>query len=836
MSLGSQLQSAFEMGERNQRTLALVKNWCAHARLERYGGGGLAEAMSGNPIGLMGMGCDHAPAGGFYGPDLAAAALDFHDRNCASCKYRVPVGLPNLTALLNDRAAAQQDAAQREAIADAAARAAHAARQASRDKLRTGLGAVSATIVDQLSALDEAWDRQTAETLVATAKLAPEAFTPPIIDYLFSLVEGAELWAPDVVLGVLLELSADPARLARVSSRVLAKGSGETAARAMMATLDHVGPHAVEAVLPALIELAEPLDLPFPIDEERRLPEALLALHQKHPAMVEDRLASWLVQPGIDAISLGARGAEAIAANDPAAGRRMARRAISAMVRGKAFEEAHGVGGQAALALRNTIARAYEADPEGVEALMQSYLVGGPPTGQGRLFTVYREILDRSFDAVPVEPTRAHEVAFRRLLHAATESHPEEIDREIQSLFRVSPRDLVRLATQNIDALLGAALVLDDRVKRLEAESEAPGPLLSRLERNQRRDGARQLQQNLVSWAAHGAADDLQAIRQFLLLLDGLPEDRVRLRAVMIGRFKTLATSPETFAEVLPPLYGAMVGASTLVRGAAAKVVGELPRRLLDDAPGLLLEAFVALLNDPYQWVLSRTVDALARITLPKPYHARARARLAQVVPAYATTRDQTDFLVDSIQLLAHRYLTDEERAGGPGAWIIQTLVGHPPQAFAKELPSLGRDLRPVPAFGELVLAALQSDETMELHGDDMIRALRDLTPAAIAHVRDGLIAVGKAAPAVEVEFRLNPLLVEVFSAAGDWAAAEIVANAAVEKLGDTRRELTQKLAAKLVLAATAFERALAEGRSEEAERIGSDWRKLRADLKAALA
>jgi hypothetical protein len=379
-------------------------------------------------------------------------------------------------------------------------------------------------------------------------------------------------------------------------------------------------------------------------------------------------------------------------------------------------------------------------------------------------------------------------------------------------------------------------LVLDDRVKRLDAESEAPGPLLSRLERNRRRDGAHQLQKNLVTWAAHGAAGDLQAIRQFLLLLDGLPEDRDRLRAVMVGRFKTLATSPETFAEVLPPLYGAMVGASTLVRGAAAKVVGELPRRLLSDAPSLLLEAFVALLNDPYQLVLSNTVNALERLTLPEPHHAEVRGRLMQVVSAYAQTRDRADFLIDCTSLFVHRYLTGAERAGRAGAWIVQTLASHPSRSFAKELPSLGRDLGAVPAFGQLVLAALQDSETMDLHGDDVVRALRDLGPAAIAHIRNPLVEVGKAAPAVEVEFRLGPLLVEVFSAVGDWTAAQAIADAAVEKIGDTRRELTQKLAAKLVQAATAFERALAEGRSEDAEHIGGEWRALRADLQAALA
>ncbi len=705
-----------------------------------------------------------------------------------------------------------------------------------RDALRVGLDPVAATVVDQVSSLDAQWDSQTAEALVATATLAPETFVPAIVEYLFALLEGPHAWAADIALRILVQLGADPARLARCALKVLSQDlAGETAARAMMATLDHVPPDAVEAALPQLIELADPLDLPFPVGEDRHRPEGLLALHRRHSSAVERSLESLLVQTAFEPLSLGARGAMVIANHDAAAARRLARATVSALTRSKVLDETYGATGQAVNALREAVAQAYRVDPQGVEDLMQNFRVGAYPKGQGRLFTVYREILDRSFDGAPIEPTESQKAAFRRVLRAVTETQPNEVEHEIYSVFQGSPRDLIQLAKQHVDELLGAALVLDDRLNALDAEVKSPSPdVLAGLEHMNRRGSLHELQKNLVNWSAEGAAGDVAATRQYLLLLDNLPEDRERLRAVLVGRLKKLAVSPDTFALVLPPLYGAMVGASTLVRAAAVKVVGALPLRLVDDAPGLLIEALVALLYDPYQLVVTNTVDALKRLTLPEPYRAQVRNRLVELIGAYAEARNQTEFLLSCVELLVHDHLTDAEKTGRAGGYIIDVLARHPSRDLARSLPSLGRVLGEVRAFGRLVLGAVQDPQTMQLRGEDVVRALRDLSPDAVAEIREGLVAVGQAAPAIDVDVRLGPRLIEVFSAVGDWAAAQAIADAAVDKVGDTRREQTRKLAVKLVQAATAFERAVAEGRPEEADRLGQDWLALRAKLQAA--
>ena len=116
-------QKAIAIGEANQRTGELLRNWCGHLRIEKLGWGGLVEQMTGLPIGPRSLACSHATAGGFGGADLTFIALDFHDRNCAGCGHRKPVGYPNLSSLIHERDVAQtaNDAAIAREVSAAAA-------------------------------------------------------------------------------------------------------------------------------------------------------------------------------------------------------------------------------------------------------------------------------------------------------------------------------------------------------------------------------------------------------------------------------------------------------------------------------------------------------------------------------------------------------------------------------------------------------------------------------------------------------------------------------------------------------------------------------------------
>ncbi|UZE49288.1 hypothetical protein [Rhodopseudomonas sp. P2A-2r] len=97
------IKEAMESGENNLRTMKLIHNWCAHAKIVKHGGVGLVEQQTGLPIGHHLIECPHAPAGGMAAFDLADTAIDFYDRNCHDCMFRKPLGMPNITILIAER-------------------------------------------------------------------------------------------------------------------------------------------------------------------------------------------------------------------------------------------------------------------------------------------------------------------------------------------------------------------------------------------------------------------------------------------------------------------------------------------------------------------------------------------------------------------------------------------------------------------------------------------------------------------------------------------------------------------------------------------------------------
>ena len=72
-----------------------------------------------------------------------------------------------------------------------------------------------ANVIDQIEELDDDRDSADANRLVETAKLAPEVFTAPVVEYAFELLEAGESWFDNAGLRLLKALNADKARLTR---------------------------------------------------------------------------------------------------------------------------------------------------------------------------------------------------------------------------------------------------------------------------------------------------------------------------------------------------------------------------------------------------------------------------------------------------------------------------------------------------------------------------------------------------------------------------------------------------------------------------------------------
>jgi hypothetical protein len=828
------IQRAIQGGQRNADGFTLVKNWCAHVRIERFGGVGIVEQATGLPIGHHGLACDHAPAGGMMCSDIRDAALDFYDRNCRDCTKRRAVGIPNLGSWVAERDA---EAAKRQAAEDAEAReiaARLAGRQVGRAALRAGLPPAAADVVDQIEELDLQRTPELTARLAETARLAPEAFPLAVIEHVFGQLEAQEHWFDEAGLRVLAALSADPRRLARCAMVCLQHWSAmRTAASVLLARLPVADETLISAVLPAVIRMASPGREPFRSEQTPRI-AALVRLNAAFPRQVAAALDA-LLDMGPPNVSLAACAVEVLARRDPAVAVRFVRALISKLVRATWLPDPDDYGRDdnesVARDLGEAIVAAFLRDPDAVDALLQSFRAGASDAGEVGIFSVYSRVLHAGRFRKARAVIAADRLAFRRLLWEAPKTTSDKVLREIQGVINERPYDLVELARDEIDALLGAAILMDARVVAFDAEPmPTSATMLDVMERNNRRGTLTSLRSSFVIWAAAGAAADGKPA-SYLEVLKGLPEDRDEFAACMIENSVALMDTAAGLNAVLPSLYSALVGMSVARRGSAASAVGEMPSRQRENAPDLLFEAFVTTLTDPYIYVHRSAVIALSRLRLPATLDARVRNGLLRVLLAHKKDPHREDIVLQCIEILARRYLTAEERTGPAGGFLVTLLAKMPAWRVSNDIGLFARQLAHARGLVDFLVAHLLDPETSEYGEERVLEALAGL-PVEVIYGHRGKLSEIPVGADRGARYRVLDVA-QILARSRAWAEAELLIAAAVDAIPDTVREAPQRLMFELAHAAAAFEHALAKGEYDGAATLATRWREVNAAKEA---
>lgn len=837
MSADPRFQEAIDAGERNAAGFIRVKNWCAHVRIERRGGIGMVEQMTGLPIGAHGLACDHAPAGGPASWDIRDAALDFHNRYCRGCTLRQPVSIPNILEWVTeqDAAVAKQRAAEAETARQAAD--ALARRQAERDTLRAGLVPVAADVIDQIAELDAQRSAVLADTLVQTAKLAPHAFPPPVIEHVFRLLEADEYWFADAGLRVLDALDADTGRLARCAMMCLERPSSVWTAASVLFPRMHLGDETlIPGVLPAIIRMASP---PGGFGPPRPPKIAMLVrIHEVFPEQVVAAIDALLDgQPGD--VSLAACAVKVLARRQPAVAARFARDLIAKLVRSSWLPDPDNPGHDPHTSigreLEDAVVAAFQCDPNAVDSLLEKFRPGASPLGETRIFSVYSRVLHtqrfaawrRQDRADPQKCGDAQRLAFRRLLWEAPKTKNRRVLRVIQRVIRGDPDELLDLVKDEVTNLLGAAIQMDDRISRFDTdEVPANANPVQALDWSNRRSTLDGLRSSFVSWAARAAAaaDDSAS---YLHVLQNLPEDKEELAGSMIEKSVVLMETATGLNAVLPTLYTALVGMSVARRGAAAHAIGKIPYRQRENIPELLFEAFVTTLSDREAYVYRSALLALDDIRLPTTFDLRICEALTGIMQAYARRVDGDAIALACIELFATRYLQPEELAGDEGSYLVRLLELMSPVLASRHFRHIARKLSSAPGFIDLLLSYLRADEAREFLEEDVLEVLAELPTDLVHAYRQELSAI----PVTEEPDTQRRALhvVEILTRARAWAEAEQLSATALAAIPDTVREAPRRRLFELANIAAAFEHALAVGDHARAKAQSTRWREVRA-------
>jgi hypothetical protein len=337
------------------------------------------------------------------------------------------------------------------------------------------------------------------------------------------------------------------------------------------------------------------------------------------------------------------------------------------------------------------------------------------------------------------------------------------------------------------------------------------------------------LRKRFVGWAAAGAAANGQPA-SYLKVLQGLPEDRDEFAACMIENLVALMDAAAGLNAVLPSLYSALVGTSVSRRGSAARAVGEMPRRQRENAPDLLLEAFVTTLSDPYVYVHRSAVTALRCMRLPATFDARIREYLWTILLAHEKDPHRQDIVLDCIKLLAGRYLTAEERARSEGAFLVRLLARMPSWQVSRDVDLFAGQLAHARGLVDFLVAHLLDPKTTDYGEDRVLKALAGL-PVDVIYVHRRRLAEIPVGSDRGARFRVLDVI-EILTRSGAWAEAEQMAAAAVAAIPDTVREASQRLMFELAHAGAAFEHALAKGEYDRAAQFATRWREASATLK----
>lgn len=830
MSSDRDIQKAIEAGEKNRRTTELIHNWCRHAKVEKCGGTGLIEMQTGLPIGHHAMVCPHAPASGMATWDLADAALDFFDRNCVDCKHRVPVRLPNLSELLGRRDRAQAEQKQIRDFQEAQRIAALFSRQEIRRALREKLPSSSHTIIEQLEELDGGRHEDQRTKLVETARLAPEIFTPEIIEHYFQLLEARESWFRAAGLETLFLLKAEPVRLAQCALIAIRDfDATEIAGRIVLEQIVHIDSSLIAGAFPSLSLLAAPPHFPFTGTQRVATTEPLLALYRHYPNAVKAAIQANFDSKNFSAIERAAKAILAIEQQGIFTATSFSRTVIAILARPELLinlDEHHSHHDETDLFhdLQNVLKSSLRAAPQPTDELAASFLATADSETTVRILSAYESLFHADGWREDIEEVEAHSVALRRLVNTATSTTTLDDLWRLLGMFRSgAPKGLENLIRKEASYLLGAAILLENQRAKLADERTQAKDMLAYWEAENQYGFLIQFQKGLVSWVADAAIDSPQTAKVYLGTLSGIPEGSHHLRGVMVTALSHLMNTVEGLSLALPSLYSALVGASQLERAAAIKALKELNSARRNDLPELLFEIFLTTLYDPYRIVHQSAVHTLERFSFPDNFKLALKLAVRNLIIAYSHGEDGDEFLAECISLYGSRYADKEELEGDVGALLVSQLSRMKPEIVMRShFDWYVKELKHSPGIGALAVKLLRASSS-DYEIEPVFRVFRDLPPATVYAERKGLEGV-----AME---RLDDVdcigsMIELLTRSGALIEAEHIAKAVVESIPDTTREYQRRLSAQLLHIATKLESAIAGIRQDETvEQLSQQWR-----------
>lgn len=827
MSEDNHIESVIGAGERNLATLELIRNWCKHAGIEKFGGTGIIEAQTGLPIGHHSMTCDHAAAHGIASWDLGDAALDFYDRNCATCQMRSPRGLPNLIQLVEKRDRLSTEALRRRNAHEAEVALKSEKRRSSRAKLRKILHPRSLNIIDQLDELDQGKNENSSLQLIETARLAPEIFDEEIIAFFFELLEANESWFTRTGLRVVSSLNVDLHRTVKIAADVIARYEEmDVAAEILMRAPQLLDAHKVQNIFVATMHLARRSRDIFDSPCREDNPKLLVTLYEHHGSEIRLCIKKCLESSEPDSVRIAACAITILTDQDPTIAVDFARHIIAKLARAEALIDFHknqSKQNRESLysELKKTVAAALEVDPEKTDIIAAQFMRMSTAKAQARILGPYMKLLEARYGQ-RTEENMSHGVALKRLVIILTSCPAAEIFEISSSIFRRSaPEGLEGLVRRELPSLLGAAALLEPQRNKVLEEYESADDFLLKLEKNNSYSALVRTQEGLIDWCAVAAAEDPSSTKAYIDVLGALHEDFVQLRAIMTTSLSGLMGTSEGMNAALPQLYSSLMGQSQILRAAALKALQKIPSLKLKDLPDLIYETLITSLSDPYVIVHKEAVRVVGRVKPADEFKVVINSRVKNIILVYSKSKNDDDFLIKTMCMYISIFSTDEEMAGDWGGFLVQQMKRMDTDLVSRNIGWIEKKISLAKNFSSLAVNLLDG-ENVEHVLEKATRILRNLPRSAVFQERD---LIERIVLNQITERDLVGAALELLTNSGAWGSAANLSQAALDNIEDTVKNRSVRLFFELINTSIRLELSISTGyHKQHIDNLTKQW------------
>ncbi|MEL7392042.1 MAG: hypothetical protein AAFN06_05315 [Pseudomonadota bacterium] len=824
------IQELVKHGEKTLNTAKLITNWCGEARITRSGGRGLVEAMYNVPIGHSGVGCDHARSGGLMCWDLEEAFLNHYLKNCKTCKHRKPgIGTdmqPVIDKFEASRAAKKAKQEERQKSEEEALQR----RRHERSGVFSHSDPTEVEIRSFLDEIDESGDREAKRRLLELARLAPEAFSGKIADYFYSVATVDQGRLQYIAADVFLTFSGDVAAKLDVALATCGYGLSDLVANFLEDNATAIPPDQVKRIIGPVAYRAVSFRSVGNSSRPAN-PTLLLALAASHPSEIKDHLTNLLNENEEQDVEIAACIITKITSKHPELTKHCQRPMLAKLLRRRHLLPDLGDRGmsEGLNRLRSAAAALFNADPEACDVILRSLGEGADETAIDETARIHSEVLRTSFNGPVLDATPARRIAFKRLLWAAVGKVGKTGFDEATHFFWNADSALINVASDELDAIFGAAALLSQADQKLEKTSsiETPKTGLDLLTLQTSRNAIDRLQGALIQWVFMVSRHQGQAgIKRVLDLYANTPTIEVQFRANIVAHLSELITDTETMNIVLPYIYSGMTNADPLIRGSAATAIGEASYDIRRDFPDLVFEVYLALLTDPNVYVHRSAVRALKTYSFPEVLKQNLKAALFNLIRVYYHETERSDFLVLCLGEFANAFLTDTEVEGGLGRMIVQVIDSMPDYSACQAIERMPFSMGKAPGYAELVAKLLASEDAREFMREKLYRALFHTPREALANCAEHIVQAQKSSN----PYRLRVPLA-LLAKGGAYGRATSLCDEALETLPDTREQKHARGFLQCLRMMSKFEETLPKTETD-LKKARANWDKLLVELK----